>query len=407
MKSKIINGSIILLIGFGMFNFFNFLYQSIMARMLSVADYGILASLGAIIYIFTIFSESIQTIVAKYTVIGKDNERIKNLLKRGLKRCLKLSSLFFVGYLAVSLIVWKVLDISYPLLVLNGLLLYIVFMLPVTRGIMQGMKKFTQLSVSLVLESVFKIIIGVAFVFAGMKVYGAIGGFLMGMVIAFILSFIPLREVLKSREKHFNLDNIYSYAKPATFATAIVVIFSSIDILIAQAIFSSEDAGAYSIASMLGKIVMWVAVPIGKAMFPLSAESNENPIRSRKIFRTALMIIGLLVCGGILFFWLFPDFTVRIFSGKALSGAAEILPYLSVAFGLVAFANLILLYKLSLGDINGHYWLVACIAIELVLFFAMPHTMLSFSMVFILSAITLLIGSIFVKNKKSIENRHV
>lgn len=409
MRSKIVNGSIILLIGFGLFNFLNFLYQSAMARMLSVTDYGILASLGAIIYIFTIFSESIQTIIAKYTILGNDNGKIKNLLKRGIRKCLKLSSLFFVFYLIASVILYITLEIPYSLLALNGLLLYVVFVLPVTRGVMQGKKQFGDLSISLVLESIFKIVLGILFVFAGLRVYGAVGGFLMGALIAFALSFLPLKRVFMSEERKFNLGSIYSYAKPAMFVTAIIVLFSSIDILIAQAIFNPEDAGAYSIASILGKIVMWVAVPIGKAMFPLSAEANRQPLRSKKIFNAALAIIGVLVSGVILFFWLFADFTIKIFSGKTLPDAAAILPYLSIAFGLVALANIIFLYKLSLGEIKGHYWLIACIIIEIALFFSMPHTMISFSIVFILSSVTLFIGSMLVRSERHVadENRHV
>ena len=53
-------GSIVLLIAFNIFNFFNFVFHFSMARLLSISDFGILATLFAIIYILTGFSESIQ-----------------------------------------------------------------------------------------------------------------------------------------------------------------------------------------------------------------------------------------------------------------------------------------------------------------------------------------------------------
>ena len=129
MKSRIIKGSLILLIGFGLFNFLNFLYQSAMASLLSVTDYGILAALGAIIYIFTIFSESIQTVVAKYAVSNSNDEgRIKNLIKRSMRKSRYFATLSFGLYLIISIVLSIVLSIPYFLLALTGLLIYVVFL---------------------------------------------------------------------------------------------------------------------------------------------------------------------------------------------------------------------------------------------------------------------------------------
>src|SRR3989338_1302564 len=403
MKSRIIKGSLILLIGFGLFNFLNFLYQSAMASLLSVTDYGILAALGAIIYIFTIFSESIQTVVAKYAVSNSNDEgRIKNLIKRSMRKSRYFATLSFGLYLIISIVLSIVLSIPYFLLALTGLLIYVVFLLPITRGAMQGLQQFTALSTSLVLESLFKLILGIVFVLLGWRVYGAIGGFLIGALFAFVISFMPLRKILKSNEKPFNAINIYSYAKPTTFITAIIVLFSSIDVLVVQILFNPETAGAYSIASILGKIVMWVSVPIGKAMFPLSAESQEQPLRNKKIFKTALIIICLLISGAVGFFALFSNATIYIFSHKVLPEAVAILPYLAIAFGFVALANVILLYKLSIGRVRGYSWLIIYNIIEILLFFIAPRTMISFVLAFVLSSAILFIGSIFAMNDKKL-----
>lgn len=375
-----------------------------MARMLSVQDYGILASLGAITYVFGIFSESLQTIIAKYTVLNAhDDGVIKNLLRKFMRKGRNFATLIFILYLIVSFLIYFFTSIPYMLLAINGLLLYVVFLLPVTRGVMQGKKQFSQLSLSLVIESTLKLTIGTILVFIGWRVYGAIGGLLFGTIIAFILSFIPLRKIFSSKEKQFNSVSVYEYAKPTTFITSIIVVFSTIDVLIAQVIFDSETAGAYAIASILGKIVMWISVPIGKAMFPLSAESQEQPLKNRKIFKTALGIIVILIFSVICFFILFSDKATQIFSGKSIPDVVKILPYLSITFGFIALANVILLYKLSIGRIKGYPILVIFCIIQIFLFLIFSRDILSFTFSFLISSVLLFIGAIFAMNYKKQE----
>ena len=66
INKALIGGSLILLITFNLYHAFNYFFHFAMARMLTIADYGVLVALYSIIYIFTIFSESVQTIITKY-----------------------------------------------------------------------------------------------------------------------------------------------------------------------------------------------------------------------------------------------------------------------------------------------------------------------------------------------------
>jgi len=67
-------------------------------------------------------------------------------------------------------------------------------------------------------------------------------------------------------------------------------------------------------------------------------------------------------------FYLFPEFIIQIFSGKTIPEASNILFYLGIATSFLSIANLILLYKLSLGKIKGYFhllvfvlaWLFVC-----------------------------------------------
>jgi len=68
LNKALIGGSLVLLITFNIFNLLNFIFHFAMVRMLTVVEYGVLASLFMIIYMMTVFSESIQLVITKYTI---------------------------------------------------------------------------------------------------------------------------------------------------------------------------------------------------------------------------------------------------------------------------------------------------------------------------------------------------
>ncbi|MCU0642503.1 MAG: hypothetical protein MUF61_02915, partial [archaeon] len=82
LNRALLGGSLVLLITFNIFNLLNFIFQFAMARMLSPADYSILAVLFSIIYMTGIFGEPIQTIIAKFSASEKNTGKLKNLLSR-------------------------------------------------------------------------------------------------------------------------------------------------------------------------------------------------------------------------------------------------------------------------------------------------------------------------------------
>src|SRR3989344_3923791 len=219
LNKSLVRGSAILLISFGLFNFFGFVFQLSMARMLSLPDYGELAVLYSILYILSVISESIQTVVVKYSSNENKNGRLKTLLKKSLKKSFSLSIVMFLIYLVVAIPLTYMLKINYILLALNGLMIFSVFILSINRGVLQGKKKFRALGLNMVLESSMKLGLSVLFVYFGFRVYGAMIGTVFGVFIAIVLSFIPLKGIIKSKEIKSQTEGIYGYALPTFIIT--------------------------------------------------------------------------------------------------------------------------------------------------------------------------------------------
>lgn len=394
LNKGLLKGSFILLIAFNIYNVINFFFQFSMARLLSVIDYGILATLYSIIYISGVFMESIQTIMMKYSSAEKNPGKIKNLLKRSLRKGLNIYALLLITYLIASIWFSSLLKISYSLLALNGLILSSAFLTPVNRGIMLGKKMFKSLSWNLILEAVSKIILAIILVVIGFKVYGAIFATLIAVILTFVFSFPSLRSILKSKEEPANVGGIYKYSIPVFVITLSIILFFSLDIIIAKIVFSEELAGFYAIASILAKTIFWGTAPISKAMFPLSAENSGDKKQSKGLILNALAFLSTCIIIALATFLLFPELLIKIFSGKILVESSSILFLLGAAMGILSLTNLVLLYKLSKGRTSGYLYSLIFVFIEAVLLFTFSASLMQFSIAFIVSSVIFLIGSL-------------
>lgn len=392
--SKILlKGGLILFISFNIHNAINFLFQFSMARFLTVKDYGILVALLSILYLISVFTESIQTVIVKYSSRENSRGRLKNLIKKSLKKSFRVSLLLFVLYSIFSIILSFTLKIAYPLLLLNGLIIFTSFLLPVTRGVMLGRKSYGSLGLNMVIDALTKLIIGIILVIIGWKLYGAIVSVFIGTAFAFIISFFSLRKIISAKEEKAKTDNIYRYTAPVFFLTLTITTFYSIDVIIAKIMFNEEIAGYYAIASILAKTVFWGISPIIKAMFPLSAE-NKKSKPSSHIFKETLLIVISLILIALLAMYFFPDLIVRIFSGRYIPQSALILFYVTLGMAIVSLSYLIISYKLSMGRTKGYYFFLVFVLIEILLLSYFSINLISFSIAFIVSSVILLLGAL-------------
>lgn len=399
VNKALLSGSIYLLIAINLYFVLNFFFHFAMARMLTITDYGILVTLYSIMYFIGISSESIQTVITKYSSVEGDEGRLKNLFKRAVKKGAWASIWLFIPYLLLSFPLAYLLKISYPLVAITGLLIFSAFLLPIGRGVMQGRKMFKSLGINMIIEAALKITLAILLVFLGWRVYGAIVATVLGSFIAFAFVFFTLKKILKAKERKKNVEGIYEYTTPVFFVTLATIAFFSLDVIIAKIVFSGEVAGYYAISSTLGKILFFGTQAISKAMFPFSAEVKS--IRSKKtsnIFANAFtfLIVCIIVALGI--FYLFPEILVRIFAGRFIPESSAILFFVAIGFGLLSITNLILLYKLSLGKIKGAYYLLSFVLIEILLLLYFSQNLFQFSIAFVTASAIFLWGSILLMN---------
>ena len=109
-KNELFRGSLILFILINLGNLINYLYQIVMARMLGPSDYGILAVLVSLTYIFAVPTIAIQTAVSKKIAIlnvKKEYSKMNGLFFSFLKKLFIFSLIVFILFAILSFFYYK------------------------------------------------------------------------------------------------------------------------------------------------------------------------------------------------------------------------------------------------------------------------------------------------------------
>ena len=315
---------------------------------------------------------------------------------------MKVSSLFFILYLIVTIPLSKLLGIGPLLFSINGFVIFLVFLLPVARGIMQGRKEFAKLGGSMAVESLGKVIFTVLLIFFGYGVYGVVIGNLIAMTLALVVAVMVLRDIFREKEENMETPRIRDYSKETFFVVLAVTLAYSMDIIIARAVFSPEISGAYAIASILAKAIFWGTSPISKTLFPYASSRNGNRREIRKTLFSSFIIMGGIILIALLIFYFFPREIIGLFAGESNNLSVSVLFLLGIGISIIAITNNFLVFKLSEGGVKRSYLLFIAILIEAALLFIFSDTAVCFALAFVASAIIFFLFSIIILFEKRI-----
>ncbi|MFA5020170.1 MAG: oligosaccharide flippase family protein [Candidatus Pacearchaeota archaeon] len=402
-SSDLAKGSLMLFIMFNIYNFLNFVFQFSMVRMLGPAKYGILAVLMTFLYAISIPSEVVQLIVSKYSSkfnVKKEYGKIKYVTSKIISKGLKLSVLVYVLLIPVFIILSYLLKIEFVLIIFVCLMILSIFLDPVFRGSMQGMKRFGALGINLISEALIKVAVAILLVYIGWGVYGAIGGIICGAIVSILIAFIPLRDIFSQKKEKADVSKLYDYSTPIVFSLIIILIFQSIDIILARIFFTDVVSGEYAVANLLGKVIFFGTIAISKAMFPIASENFESGKKTKSVFYKSLIAVFVLCGVALAILALFPELIVRILSGEQYSMTSGIIFNIGLAFTFISLSNIVLLYGISINKQIKAYHMLFFVISQVVVLWVFSGTIYLFSIGMVISGALLFVGSWFVVSKK-------
>lgn len=381
----------------------NFLYQILMGNFIQ-NDLAELNTLLGILYIASVPSSAVQNViiryVSKFKVMGEES-----MVAWLLKRIMIFASLAGVAIAVLLLMILSVPSVASTIKVTSTLPVLLIaigvvisMISPVGQGAMQAFQRFTPYGALTVGNFVLKLTIGVGMVLLGYGISGALGGVVVGLAFACGASIIFVRKYFFMASKPAEGKDIWRFTIPATVALLGYSVITQADVIFATSLLPATEADAYSAASQLAKIILYLPGAVSTVMFPkiskAHAESqltSNNVDETSRILRAAFIMTVALSGLVVAVYFLFPNTVINVLYPLVAykDQIAPILQWLGVAIMLLGLANLFVLYGLAT---DGHAYTVIIITSVLVMLslfgfvIAMGITITAMTVVFIMFA---------------------
>ena len=345
-------------------NVLNLVFWLYMVRHLAPQDYGVLNTFVSVLMFFCVPVGILQTVVTRYTskyMAHKQVDRVQSLLSYFIR---------IIGiFLAVVLFVLVIGShyISAFLQIDEKRLLYavaagIIFnsFATVTLGALAGLQRFNDVAINGIISVISKLFFGFVLVALGLKAFGGLLGFVFSVIVGFCLSLFQLPKgmiKLKAMPNPVILDkkDIYSYFLPVGLSMLCFFALTNMDIILVKHFFPPLEAGFYSVAQMVGKIVLFVPGAVGVVMFPKIVDHHSKNENTKVILRKCLWVVGTL-CGIATFFSLiFPAFILKVLTGHDQPQAIALVKFFAVSMSFFALINIFMIYHLSLRRMRFIY----------------------------------------------------
>jgi O-antigen/teichoic acid export membrane protein len=347
--ARIFGGSLTMLIGSGLVSAVNFGYNVAVARMLGPSEFGHAAAAVTLLMLVSAITLAFQLVCAKF-IAKNDSDRAKSAVYSTL-----LHRAWYVGIALGSLLILCSSPVAHylrmpsPSLVIL-LALGVAFYIPlgVRRGGLQGICSFHKLTANFILEALVRFGGAIVLIKAGLGVNGAVGAIAASVVVAYFLPLTP-RQLEQSPETGL----------PASFREGIQaivffvgqVVINNVDILLVKHFFAAREAGLYAAIALVGRVVYFFSWSVMSAMFPISAQADDQKENPSVLAVPLIMVLGISVVFA-LALGAFPGFVLRAVFGAGFEAAAghglnSLLMLYAAATGAYSLAVVLMAYEMS------------------------------------------------------------
>lgn len=341
-----------------------FLFHSYMLRHLSPADFGILYAMLALLMIVSIPAMTIQTVITKYASHFKAHNqygKIRFLFFHSLKKLLLYGVTGFLIFLAFSDQIAKFQQIrpQTPVVIVGFILLFSVIA-PAAGGIIQGLQRFNYLGWSMISGTLLRLISGIILVMIGFGVNGALSASIIGIFFALFIISLPLRSLFQERtNERVDFKEIYQYSAPVITALLCFFVLTNVDVILVKHFFPPLEAGNYSAAALVGRMILFLPMAMVIVMFPKASELYAQKKDSSLILKKSLLYVGLLAGGTTLIFFLFPRLPLWLLSGNRFQASTPLVGKFALAMTFFNLVYILFFYQLSIHRFRFLY--IACV----------------------------------------------
>ncbi len=379
-------------------NILNLVFWLYMVRSLSAVDYGILNTLVSLLTFFSMPLSITQLVITRYVSKFIALERqtdVVALISNFSKLLGSVLVFILVFFVLFSHQIAAFLNIqSVGLILLTGAGVIFGSFSAVTMGTLAGLQKFNDVSANNVVTAMVKLGGGILLVVLGTEVFGALSGFVISLIFSFLFSINQLPEWLKKCWNSFKTPDlekkdIYGYFIPVGLATVCFFLLTNADVILVKHYFSEVDAGYYSVAQMVGKIVLFVPAAIGVVMFPKVVETHSKNMNTRSVLNKCLGAVGLISGLAFVFALFFPEFILKTLTGHSQPQAVNLVKFFALSMAFFALVNIFMIYNLSIHNMRYIYSLLIVSCVQLLSICLFHSTLEQVLTILVLGAVSL------------------
>ncbi len=330
-----------------------FVYHAIAGRVLGPEVYGEVAFLIAVYAVGTAPALILIVVLARYTatLTARGDAGVSSLLGRTIRLVAipSLVAVLLTALLARPVAGFEHLGSTIPVLIL-GLSIALIWLVAIPRGILQGLQRFTALSLNLSLELVVRTAAVFALLAAGYAVSGAMAAVLLGLIFAFGLGLYALRDHFRGQAIRVRLRVMAGYSLTAAAGIIGVQILYNQDVILAEHYLSSHSGGIYGGLNKIGTILYFLTLSVSQVLFPRVVEAVAKEEHPGRILLSSAGLLSLLGAGALLVFGVAPGLVVAVLFGPSFSDAVPYVFPVGVIGLALSLNNLLVQFFMAVHD---------------------------------------------------------
>jgi O-antigen/teichoic acid export membrane protein len=352
-QSRLVRQNLVLFAGGLVAGVGGFVYHAIAGRVLGPEVYGQVAFLIAVYAVGTAPALILIVVLARFTatLTARGDAGVSSLLGRTIRLVAipSLVAILFTTLFARPVASFEHLGSTIPVLIL-GFSIALIWEVAIPRGILQGLQRFTALSLNLSLELVVRTAAVAALLAANFAVSGAMAAVLLGLIFVFGMGLYTLRDHFGGVATRVHLRVMAGYSITAAAGIIGVQILYNQDVILAEHYLNSHFGGIYGGLNKIGTILYFLTLSVSQVLFPRVVEAVAKEEHPGRILLSSAGLLTLLGAGALLVFGVFPGLVVGVLFGR---GFRDAVPYV-FAVGVIGLAlsldNLLVQFFMAVHD---------------------------------------------------------
>lgn len=233
--------------------------------------------------------------------------------------------------------------------------------LNVIKGLLVAEEDFWSISLSGILETLSRAIVGILLVIAGMGVKGALASSALG---GFIGIWVVERKAGLFKKYNQKIHHIRSSRGFISTTLKVLVLsvpvgfFIELDVMLVKRFFDPEFAGIYASSALIGKGLLMFSAIFSTIIYPKLVRSKLSREGLTDFFFGVLFVILTFMLGFFTLKLIKREIVLFLF-GPKFSYASEILPYYVIAILPLAIHCQLMNYMTAIGGFREGVWLWA------------------------------------------------